>query len=1214
MLQGINLSGENMMRRIIPLEDRILFDAAIAANVVAVAAHVGVMHASNVLLVSDGTDHHAAISNLPADHQADLLIVGYDSRNDLPNNNHSNLQNDVSHTDTSHINAQDGHNPTDVHLATINAEQANLETAISNILKQSGVADPANMQNSHDVWMHEIVKSIESAAKLNGGAFHVYAYMNDTNILSFKGDWSLGNSHQISIDVLHPDSTHHSSWDQASAIFSDFNSKLNNTPNSPSEASSHHSSSPIFDSIVGSTDHHAVPNLILVTNSDNANFNNGHLNIPEGVKVLHAELYWNSDSQTGHLANTHTNSSVENPMLFVPGSMDAKALVDLHSSQQVVDNTGVHDQVRVDITNLVQSAGLGNYQLVGLGDHGINLSSWGIAIAYTNPNLPANALPVYDGFLNTHSNANYQTLAVVPNATAKTDVTTNSVAVAPTAVVTTDAGTNSASNNDAPKISLLAAAVTGPSGDPDSPHVNHQPSFTIGPNEIVSENTGLNTITHWATNINQGNEDPVQLLTFVVTNNTNSALFSTQPAVSPIGTLTFTPAPDAFGTATITVVLKDNGGTANGGVDTSTAQTFTITISPVNDAPSFTIANNPPASLEDGGLQTVNNFATNISAGPNETQNVHFEVVNNSNPSLFSVAPTINPDGTLSYQAATDVSGTATVTVVLKDDGGTDNGGHDTSMVQTFTINIEPVNQAPSFTIANSPLTLENSGTHTINNFASDISAGPPNESTQTVNFTVTNDNPSLFSAQPSISADGTLTYTLAQNTSGIAHVNVVAIDNGGTENGGVNSSQVQSFAINVVEVNQPPSFVDGSNQTVSANSGSHTVSHFISTFSAGPPNEANQTISFIVSTNNTSLFSVQPTIAPDGTLSYTLAQNASGVAVVNVQIVDNGGTANGGVDISQPQHFTINVIPVNTPTPVTSTSGSAAVGSAESTSNNVALTPVESHSVSAAVQSTISEDAGIGIHRSHVPIVLPEQSVISKPFEEIYPNSQIVFAPLHPTSAIFHPEPVHYTTLFDFLLSEERINNSTEIHHAALHPHMNEENYILTSLETTVNETTRFYGSMAAIAAVSFLGLQDMNAIRLDRHNAYIFPVIFYYINAKVEVVGNPVTWNGSELKLQVSLKSIPTAKVRAVVKSSDEKLGTIKPAVLEFTESNWYIPQEITVHGHGGIPGSIVNGEVEGGESYKIIFEPLESSDANYRKLEIEPIQLWGFDNPTH
>ena len=53
-------------------------------------------------------------------------------------------------------------------------------------------------------------------------------------------------------------------------------------------------------------------------------------------------------------------------------------------------------------------------------------------------------------------------------------------------------------------------------------------------------------------------------MTFNVTND-NNALFSVQPAIASNGTLTFTPAPNAFGSATVTVSLSDNGGTANGG-------------------------------------------------------------------------------------------------------------------------------------------------------------------------------------------------------------------------------------------------------------------------------------------------------------------------------------------------------------------------------------------------------------------------------------------------------------------------------------------------------------------------------------------------------------------------------------------------------------------------------------------------------------------------
>ena len=85
-------------------------------------------------------------------------------------------------------------------------------------------------------------------------------------------------------------------------------------------------------------------------------------------------------------------------------------------------------------------------------------------------------------------------------------------------------------------------------------------------------------------------------MTFNVTGNTNAALFSLAPAISPAGMLTYTAAPNATGTATITVQLQDNGGTAGGGVDTSAPQTFTITVTPVNDAPVFTAGAEP-----DGG-------------------------------------------------------------------------------------------------------------------------------------------------------------------------------------------------------------------------------------------------------------------------------------------------------------------------------------------------------------------------------------------------------------------------------------------------------------------------------------------------------------------------------------------------------------------------------------------------------------------------------------
>ena len=49
----------------------------------------------------------------------------------------------------------------------------------------------------------------------------------------------------------------------------------------------------------------------------------------------------------------------------------------------------------------------------------------------------------------------------------------------------------------------------------------------------------------------------------------------------------------------------------------------------------------------------------------------------------------------------------------------------------------------------------------------------------------------------------------------------------------------------------------------------------------AGPANESHQAVEFLVSNNNQPLFSVQPAIAPDGTLTFTPATNANGQATI---------------------------------------------------------------------------------------------------------------------------------------------------------------------------------------------------------------------------------------------------------------------------------------------------------------------------------------------
>jgi len=126
--------------------------------------------------------------------------------------------------------------------------------------------------------------------------------------------------------------------------------------------------------------------------------------------------------------------------------------------------------------------------------------------------------------------------------------------------------------------------------------------------------------------------------------------------------------------------------------------TFEISVNPVNDAPILT-ASDPAAVDEDADPVTIANWASfSASGGSDESSQsvVAYVVSNISNPSLFAVAPSVATNGTLTYTLADDANGTSTFDVTVQDDGGTDNGGIDTSAAQTFTITVNAVNDAPT--------------------------------------------------------------------------------------------------------------------------------------------------------------------------------------------------------------------------------------------------------------------------------------------------------------------------------------------------------------------------------------------------------------------------------------------------------------------------------------------------------------------------------------
>lgn len=116
---------------------------------------------------------------------------------------------------------------------------------------------------------------------------------------------------------------------------------------------------------------------------------------------------------------------------------------------------------------------------------------------------------------------------------------------------------------------------------------------------------------------------------------TNPALFS-QLGVFPIvggttGQINYTIAPNASGTAVVTVTVKDNGGTANGGVDTYT-RNFNIT---VNSLPNVNIVSNVGTSITKG----VTAQLTATAGGTTYAWSPAADIISGQNTATVTVRP-----------------------------------------------------------------------------------------------------------------------------------------------------------------------------------------------------------------------------------------------------------------------------------------------------------------------------------------------------------------------------------------------------------------------------------------------------------------------------------------------------------------------------------------------------------------------------------------------
>ncbi|MFK7693150.1 Ig-like domain-containing protein [Paenibacillus sp. HJGM_3] len=251
-----------------------------------------------------------------------------------------------------------------------------------------------------------------------------------------------------------------------------------------------------------------------------------------------------------------------------------------------------------------------------------------------------------------------------------------------------------------------------------------------------------------------------------------------------LGTITQTALTDANGVATATLTSAAIG----------SAKVKASAIGGAYGETTVQFVNTPPVA-SDSSVPALEDQVSSgtLSANDADGDPLTYSLV--SGPMKGSVS--VNPSGQFTYTPNADENGTDSFTFKAND-------GKIDSNTATVHIAVSPINDAPSFVKgADQAANKKAAGSKiAVPGWASQISSGPVNESGQTVAFDVAADLPALFVGQPAIDANGTLSFTPADNISGKANVSVVLRDNGGTANGGIDTSAQQSFDIRVDSIN----------------------------------------------------------------------------------------------------------------------------------------------------------------------------------------------------------------------------------------------------------------------------------------------------------------------------------------------------------------------------------------------------------------------------
>ncbi|MGL1936507.1 MAG: hypothetical protein OCD01_15860 [Fibrobacterales bacterium] len=343
-----------------------------------------------------------------------------------------------------------------------------------------------------------------------------------------------------------------------------------------------------------------------------------------------------------------------------------------------------------------------------------------------------------------------------------------------------------------------------------------------------------------------------------------------------------TPDPDVFGTLIVYVNIHDK--------DTTTFDSILVHVLPVNDAPTFTM-DTLLTVFEDIGLVGGDSlWAKSISPGPLEIDSVWFNVTG-INVSLYDSIPTIDSDGNISFKTKANINGRDTIWIQALDDGltRTNNFGIDTSAYQQLILEFLSVNDKPTIITIKSLSVLEDD---TLVIRKSDITVSD-------------NDSGDDFTIILKDGTNHTVTDSLFIPTANFYHdiwTDIRVTD-------GIDTSTSYGIVVDVIPVNDAPSFDMGSQYTVGEDAGRIRI-QWITNISSGPL-EADR-VDFHLTVSDLSLFDIEPYINRAGVLTFKSDTNVTGSVTIDIYAEDNGGLANGGVNRSGVQSMTLRITSSN--------------------------------------------------------------------------------------------------------------------------------------------------------------------------------------------------------------------------------------------------------------------------------------------------------------